>query len=235
MKKNKLVIAHRGASALARFENTLESFQIAINLKVDMAEFDIRRTKDKQLIVFHDKELENVSIRKMTYEKINKVAGKKGYFVPTLKDVLELCQGKIKLDIELKESGYEEEILNMIKPLYSYDQYLIKSFKDEVVLKLKQLDSNLTVGLLIGRSKGDFALRLSEYFPNKRLTACKADFIGPNYRFLTPGFILRMKILKKPIYLWTINNPKAIAFYLHTPIDGIITDRPDLAMKMKQS
>ena len=44
------IIAHRGASALATHENTLEAFQIAINLQADFAEFDIRRTKDHQLI-----------------------------------------------------------------------------------------------------------------------------------------------------------------------------------------
>ena len=48
------IIAHRGASALAEHENTLESFEIAIDLECDMAEFDIRKTKDGKLIVFHD-------------------------------------------------------------------------------------------------------------------------------------------------------------------------------------
>ena len=48
------IIAHRGASALATHENTLEAFQIAINLQADFAEFDIRRTKDHQLIAFHN-------------------------------------------------------------------------------------------------------------------------------------------------------------------------------------
>ena len=43
-----VIIAHRGASALATHENTLEAFQIAINLQADFAEFDIRRTKDHQ-------------------------------------------------------------------------------------------------------------------------------------------------------------------------------------------
>ena len=51
------IIAHRGASALATHENTLEAFQIAINMQADFAEFDIRQTKDHQLIVFHNPDL----------------------------------------------------------------------------------------------------------------------------------------------------------------------------------
>ena len=54
MNRETMVIAHRGASALAPHENTLEAFQIAIDLKADMVEFDVRKTSDNILIVFHD-------------------------------------------------------------------------------------------------------------------------------------------------------------------------------------
>ena len=49
-----VIIAHRGASALATHENSLEAFQIAIELGADLVEFDIRQTRDRKLIVFHD-------------------------------------------------------------------------------------------------------------------------------------------------------------------------------------
>ena len=63
------IIAHRGASALATHENTLEAFQIAINLQADFAEFDIRRTKDHQLIAFHNPDLNGTDIRQLTYDE----------------------------------------------------------------------------------------------------------------------------------------------------------------------
>lgn len=63
------IIAHRGASALATHENTLEAFQIAINLQADFAEFDIRRTKDHQLIAFHNPDLNGTDIRQLTMTK----------------------------------------------------------------------------------------------------------------------------------------------------------------------
>ena len=50
MNRETMVIAHRGASALAPHENTLEAFQIAIDLKADMVEFDVRKTSDNILI-----------------------------------------------------------------------------------------------------------------------------------------------------------------------------------------
>ena len=55
MKRRKpLIIAHRGAKSLAKYENTVEAFQIAIDLKLQMVEFDIRQTKDKKLIIYHN-------------------------------------------------------------------------------------------------------------------------------------------------------------------------------------
>ena len=117
------IIAHRGASALATHENTLESFQIAINVQADFAEFDIRRTRDHQLIAFHNPDLNGTDIRLLTYDEICKITGTHGYRVPLLQEVLELCRGKIKLDIELKETGYEQKIIDLVERYYDYPDY----------------------------------------------------------------------------------------------------------------
>ena len=73
MNRETMVIAHRGASALAPHENTLEAFQIAIDLKADMAEFDVRKTSDNILIVFHDGTIDGRKIGDMTYNRINDI------------------------------------------------------------------------------------------------------------------------------------------------------------------
>lgn len=77
MNRETMVIAHRGASALAPHENTLEAFQIAIDLKADMVEFDVRKTSDNILIVFHDETIDGRKIGDMTYNRINDIASKK--------------------------------------------------------------------------------------------------------------------------------------------------------------
>ena len=168
------IIAHRGASALAEHENTLESFEIAIDLDCDMAEFDIRKTGDGRLIVFHDTFIykeehmrfvpkpvttftkskryyaakkspyKGKRISKLTYERINRIAGGQGYRVPSLDEVLTLCKGKIFLDVEIKESGFEDEVVDAIvnEYGYSYDEFSIKSFKPEVSKRIKEIDPN---------------------------------------------------------------------------------------------
>lgn len=175
------IIAHRGASALATHENTLEAFQIAINLQADFAEFDIRRTKDHQLIAFHNPDLNGTDIRQLTYDEICRITGTHGYRVPLLQEVLELCRGKIKLDIELKETGYEQKIIDLVERYYDYSDYMMKSFIDRSVLRIKEIDPNIKAGLLIGTPRNTIIHRLNEYFPLHRLHVCKADFISPHF------------------------------------------------------
>lgn len=229
-----LVIAHRGASALASHENTLEAFQIAIDIKADMAEFDIRKTKDNQLVVFHDRELDGIPVSGLTYSQMNELAAKENYRIPLLEEVLKLCKGKIYLDVEIKETGFEARVLDMLLKRfgYSYDEFSIKSFEDKVPLRVKQLDERVRTGLLLGRSKLTLAKRLSEYFPLKRLKDCRADFVSPEYRFLTWTFIRRMKLTGYAIYAWTINEAGLMKKMERKGIDAVITDYPDVALQV---
>ena len=229
------IIAHRGASALATHENTLEAFQIAIDLQADFAEFDIRKTKDHQLIVFHNPALNGVDIRTLTYEEICSATGQEGYRVPLLLEVLKLCRGKIKLDIELKETGYEHEIIDMVERFYDYSDYMMKSFIDRSVLRIKELDPNIKAGLLIGTPRNNIVHRLNEYFPMHRLHVCKADFISPHYQFVTRDFILRMHLHHKEVYAWTVNDIAKISKLIRKGVDGIIIDRPDFGLQARMA
>jgi len=229
------IIAHRGASALATHENTLEAFQIAINLQADFAEFDIRRTKDHQLIAFHNPDLNGTDIRQLTYGEICRITGTHGYRVPLLQEVLELCRGKIKLDIELKETGYEQKIIDLVERYYDYSDYMMKSFIDRSVLRIKEIDPNIKARLLIGTPRNTIIHRLNEYFPLHRLHVCKADFISPHFQFVTREFLLRMHLHRKEVYAWTVNDIAKMSKLIRKGVDGIITDRPDFGLQARMA
>ena len=97
-----LIIAHRGASGLVKFENTLASFAKAIELGVSMVEFDVRKTQDNLFVAFHDESIDGIKLSNLTYQQLLDISRQKGFNVPLVEDVLKLCRGKIKLDIELK-------------------------------------------------------------------------------------------------------------------------------------
>ena len=129
-----LIIAHRGASGLVKFENTMASFAKAIELRVPMVEFDVRKTQDNLFVAFHDELIDGIKLSDLTYQQLLDISQQKGFEVPLVEDVLKLCQGKIKLDIELKEVGYELEIVNLVKKYLDYQDYVIKSFLDAVII-----------------------------------------------------------------------------------------------------
>ena len=222
------VIAHRGASALAEHENTLEAFQIAIALRADMLVFDVRRTSDNVLIAYHDPAIDGKRICDLTYNRINDIARQEGYRVPTLVEVLDMCKGKIHLDIELKESGYERRVIELVKARFGYGEFSIKSFKDRVSYNVKAIDPKITTGLLVGREHAGLGVRLNEYFPERRLRRCRADFISPHYLLCTREFVSRMRRKNIAVYVWTVNEEKEMKRLLKLSVDGIITDRPDV-------
>lgn len=228
------IIAHRGASFLAKHENTLEAFQLAIDIGADYVEFDIRKTYDGKLIIFHNDSINNKPISKLTYNELCKETSADNYKVPLLKEVLELCQGKIKLDIELKESGYEKQIISMVTSLYDYDSYMMKSFIDQAVANIKSINPNIKAGLLLGYHIGDIKRRFNEYFPERRLRACKADFVSPHYKLATPTFIRRMHLIKKKVYVWTVNDTNLLEKYINRNVNGIITDKPDAGIFIRK-
>lgn len=229
------IIAHRGASKLAGTDNTIKSFSLAISLGADFVEMDVRQTKDKKLVVFHDDTLDDTPIKFLTFEELNKKAGEKGYSVPLFEEVLKLCQGKIKLDIELKDTGYEFKVLSLTKKYFSYDSFMIKSFLDTAVKKVELLDKKVNTGLLLGYGKADIKRRVNEFLPKRRLKLLDVDFVSPNYKLVTWDYMLRMRILKKKVYVWTVNDEAMIKKLLKKNVDGIITDSPDLAITVRDA
>ncbi|NET45993.1 glycerophosphodiester phosphodiesterase [Okeania sp. SIO2B3] len=229
-----LIIAHRGASGLVEFENTLASFEKAIELGVPMVEFDVRKTQDNLFVAFHDESIDGMNISDLSYQQLLDISRQKGFDVPLVEDVLKLCRGKIKLDIELKEVGYELEIVNLVKKYLDYQDYVIKSFLDAAIIAVKQADNQITTGLLLGVSKPKnlIATRLSEIFPEFRLFTTKSDFVSPNYQLIKFGFVWRMKLTNQNIYVWTINDEKLMIETVKQGVFALITDRPDLALKL---
>ena len=88
-------------------------------LKVEMVEVDIRQTKDSQIVCFHDPDIQGELIRDLDYSEIIE----KDSQIPTLEQVLWSAKGKIGIEIELKESGYELEVVSIARDYFNYDNF----------------------------------------------------------------------------------------------------------------
>ena len=223
----KLIGGHRGSPKKAH-ENTLESFSAAIADGADFIEFDIRYSKDKKLIVHHNPDIKGNILKKMNYAEITELSESRGYKVPLLEEVLELCKGKIMLDIEIKEPETTYETAEKTLRLFSPEDFIITSFHDSVIMKINNNFKGLKTGLLFDDStKNDLV---------KRITNLRPDFILPdfeNFGFTVSGLIPSLPFETEAIY-WNVNTPEEMRQTLKNSFTrGIISDFPDIALREK--
>jgi glycerophosphoryl diester phosphodiesterase len=237
------IVAHRGNTATVKSENTIEAFQKAILVLKDCAneigihqiEFDLRMSQDGYLISYHDRSIDGINISDLQYHELRAIAHRKGFDIPLFEDILKLCRDRIALDIEIKEEGYEERIVDLTTKYLKYSDFVIKSFNDASVMRIKELDPQIKAGLLLGKVSGKFPLFsiLAQFFPEYRILKTGADFVAPHFRLLKFGFLWRMKLLKREVYVWTVNDEWRLFKLLSSKyISAIITDKPELALKI---
>jgi glycerophosphoryl diester phosphodiesterase len=222
-----LVIAHRGAwgrsAPSTPAENTLEAFEAAITLGADMIELDVRRTRDGRLVVFHDARVKATPTGSLPYEALT--AKGTTSRPPLLVDVLSLTKDRIALNLEIKEPGYLEDTIALLRP-FGLDRCLVSSFLDGVVHEAKLLAPDLKTGLLVGTG---FRKALTT-----RLPAAKADCIVLHRRLATVTALSQAAASGVPCVIWTVNAPRALDRYLgHAAVEGVVTDRPTLALERR--
>lgn len=226
------VMAHRGASTEAP-ENTMAAFQKAIDDMADYIELDVQLTNNGEVIVMHDSNAYrttgvDANIVNMTYKEVKTLdAGSwfsdeyVGENVPSLKEVLELTQGKIKLNIELKTAdngtALAKNTVRLIEKYNMVNDCVITSFSESALKAVKTYNQEIKVGYILSAAYGDF-------YDMKNV-----DFFSVNAAFLSKRTIDAIHNSGKRVYAWTVNNKEAIKNLTNKGVDGIITDNPVLA------
>lgn len=226
------VMAHRGASTEAP-ENTMAAFQKAIDDMADYIELDVQLTNNGEVIVMHDSNAYrttgvDANIVNMTYKEVKTLdAGSwfsdeyVGENVPSLKEVLELTQGKIKLNIELKPAdngtALAKNTVRLIEKYNMVNDCVITSFSESALKAVKTYNQEIKVGYILSAAYGDF-------YDMKNV-----DFFSVNAAFLSKRTIDAIHNSGKRVYAWTVNNKESIKNLTNKGVDGIITDNPVLA------
>ncbi|MCH2432140.1 MAG: glycerophosphodiester phosphodiesterase [Candidatus Poseidoniia archaeon] len=227
------IISHRGRTSRKSADNTLASVNDAIELKVEMVEVDIRQTKDSQIVCFHDPDIQGELIRDLDYSEIIE----KDSQIPTLEQVLWSAKGKIGIEIELKEPGYELEVVSIARDYFNYDKFVLKSFHPQVVERVKEIDQKIFAGLLVGSafSLEQLFFTLKEAFTCTNFKQTNADFISPYYKIFEAGWFSRFTRNNVPIQVWTVNDVESIRTLINQQVHSIITDIPEVAIGIRES
>jgi len=151
-----LRIGHRGAMGHIT-ENTVESIVKAIDLHCDMIEIDVFKVKSGELVVFHDDTLDRITnakgdIESYTLEELEDVLVGGKYKIPTLGEVIEVIGKKAVLNIELKGSNTAVDTHRLIRTFlqrgWTYDDFILSSFKWEELKIAHDLDAELPLAVL---------------------------------------------------------------------------------------
>ncbi|MDA7873945.1 glycerophosphodiester phosphodiesterase [Rhodopirellula sp.] len=228
------IIAHRGASAIAP-ENTLAAMRQAIDYATDWVEIDVQETSDDQVVVFHDSDFMKLAkidlkIWDATMADLAKIdigSHKDPAFsserVPTLSELLTTCKGKAKVVIELKyyshDKDLEQRVLDIVNAHEMSSDVMYMSLNLDAVTKMKELNPKCRAGLLMSVLSGN-------------IQDTKADFLAVNAMFVNRSFIQRAHASGKEVYVWTINDAVTMSRMIGIGVDGLITDKPDLARQV---
>jgi glycerophosphoryl diester phosphodiesterase len=238
-----LVVAHRGYHRVdGPHENSLGAFQAAVDVGADVLELDIRRTADGVLVVFHDPELaDGRKLEQLTYAELPLLPD--GQRIPRLSEVADLARRTgATLAAELKEGGYERQVVTELAGRVPMSQVELISFDRSSIREVESIDPSIVTGLLEPRLPA--WLRNSAVYPaalwlmdkldwHPSLSAAAkvgADYVSVEHRMATQKFITAAHERGLPVHAWTVNDPVRMAELANDGVDAIVTDRPDLAL-----
>src|SRR6478672_9947847 len=196
-----LKIGHRGAKGHAP-ENTLASFEKALQLHVHAVELDVHLSADATIMVIHDETVDRTTngngfVRDLHSEELRQLG------IPTLEDVFQLIDKKCSINIEIKDKNATHLVVQLIEKYVedNYQLFQISSFDWEVLESLSRLNPKIFIGVL---TENDLEAAL--IFAKK----IRAQSINPFYRLLTKEKVTLLHENGFLVFPWTVNEPNEI-------------------------
>ena len=212
-----ILIGHRGAKGHIA-ENTLASFEKALQLNVDMIELDIFLSRDNIPVVIHDKTIDRTTSGFGLVSSFS-VRELQEFGIPSLQDVFQLVNNQCDINIEVKEIKAVKSILDLIDSnIFSKDKILISSFDWNALQEVRFHDDEIRIGVLT-ETDLELAIAFAKFI--------KAYSIHPHYKLLNKENVAQMQSRNFKVFPWTVNDQTDITFVKFLNVEGIITDYPD--------
>ena len=231
------ITAHRGSSAVAP-ENSMAAFRQAIEDGADWIELDVMETKDKGIVCVHDINLKRLTsvdrdVFEMTVAEIQaldsgshfdpKFASER---MPTLAEVIALARGKIKLNIEVKTHGQEQDfpasVVRLIRAENFRDACVVTSLDYAALRAVRAEDPEVRIGAIVTASIGN-------------VHALDVDFYSVEQANATVAFIAQAHAKGREVHVWTVNRPENMRLFMDRGADNLITDYPFEARETREA
>jgi glycerophosphoryl diester phosphodiesterase len=227
-------VAHRGASGNYP-ENTLLAFQKALEIGVDEIELDLYLTKDDRLIIMHDSTVDRTTdgtgaISELTLAEIKAldaggVFGEqfRGERVPTWEEALELVQGKVGLNVHLKEGGnpdghYERKVAKALIDFHMVEDSIL-TCSDASVGIFADIDSRIECRIFRANRTPEEYIRKSVEMGLRTMQ--------PGRDITTRDFIQKAHAAGRIVHVFYADTPEDMCAYIEIGVDGILTNYPE--------
>lgn len=248
------IFAHRGSGGNAP-ENTLVSFEKAIEDGADILEMDVHATRDGHIAVMHDEMLERTTdgagpVSSVTLAELKRLDagyrfspddGKthpyrgKGIRVPTLQEVAErFPRTPFNIEIKQSEPRIEHAVFELLKKVGHAEMTLLAAEKDFLIERIRSLNAGLPTNFC-GSEVLEFLQRLNQN--NWR------DYTPPGSALQIPEMYYDVPVLTRDslkaahrlgieVHVWTVNEEADMRRLLKMGVDGIMTDYPERLTRM---
>jgi glycerophosphoryl diester phosphodiesterase len=243
------IAAHRGG-ALLWPENSVRAFRNALVLGADLLEIDVHLTSDGEVVVIHDPTLERTSTgtgavgaTRLTDLSHVRLRARDGAVteepVPTLAQVLDLVrptQAALLLEIKVDPArrpypGIEEKTLALVKAQGLRERTVVMAFEPDTLRRVRALDGSIRTTMLVSRSRVE-----RERAPAPTIVRWAAEVgatsLGVDHRVVDAPLVAAARQAGLRLATWTVNTEPDIRRVLDLGVDIVISDQPDLAMRL---
>ena len=238
-----LILCHRGAKNYAP-ENTLAAFKIALELGADGFELDTQLTSDGHVVVHHDKSVERTTnghgeLFKLSLAELRELdVGSSfseefhGEKIPTLDEVFETIGKRAIINVELKNfstpfDNLVEKVCDVVRQHAMQKNIIFSSFLPWNLKKAARILPEVPRGLIA--IKGGWGMLERSFI----FAFGKYDALHPNLEDVTQQQIYLAHRLKRRVHVWTVNEEADMRRLFKWGVDGVLTDDPQLALKVR--
>jgi glycerophosphoryl diester phosphodiesterase len=150
-----------------------------------------------------------------------------GQRIPTLAEVVELTRGKTLLQIEIKQTGIEERVAQVVREANAVGDCEVHSFWPQVVKSMRETESRMAAALLTDARRivdwadfYGFALSLN------------AQGVSVYYAFATPEIVHRGQLRGLTFMTWTVDDEQDMAAMCEAGVDSICSNFPDVVRRV---
>lgn len=222
------IVGHRGACGYEP-ENTLSSFQRALDLNVCMIELDVYVCASGQLVITHDDDVSVTTngsgkVADMTLAQLRSLKVQGSGQIPTLQEVIDLVNRRIPINIELKGPGTAVPVAELIKKYIQkglkYSDFVVSSFDHAQLHTFKQILPEIKIGILFSwKNMPKNIVAVAQKY--------QACFIGLDIKTVTKKLVEEAHQAGFSVFVWTINDKHTADHMRLCGVDGIFSNYPD--------